>query len=220
MRRTPSPWPSASRTASGRHDRRVIASVEGRVGAIAPDSLVIETGGVGYRVFCGPGTLAAARAGQALKLHTHHLVRDDLQALYGFRTTEELGFFELLITVTGVGPKVGLAIVGSRPVADLQLAILQGDEAILTAVTGVGKRLAARIVLELKEKVAAAGGAGAVGRAGTAGASESEVGAALQALGYSANEAREASRGAVASLPPGASLEDRVKAALRVLRRD
>ena len=78
---------------------------------------------------------------------------------------EELGFFELLITVTGVGPKVGLAIVSSRPVADLQLAILQGDEAVLTAVSGVGKRLAGRIVLELKEKVAAAGGGRAARRA-------------------------------------------------------
>jgi Holliday junction DNA helicase RuvA len=198
----------------------VIASVEGRVGGISPDSVVIEAGGVGYRVFCGPNTLSAARDGTSLRLHTHHVVRDDVQALYGFRTTEELGFFELLITVTGVGPKVGLAIVSSRPVADLQLAIFQGDEANLTAITGVGKRLAARIVLELKERVSAAGGAGVVGAAGSTGASESEVSAALQALGYSANEARDASRGAVASLPPGASLEDRVKAALRVLRRD
>jgi Holliday junction DNA helicase RuvA len=220
MPRMRSPLRSAWPTASGRRDARVIASEEGRVAAIAPDSLVIEAGGIGYRIFCGPGTLAGARGGAALKLHTHHQVRDDLEALYGFRTAEELGFFELLITVTGVGPRVGLAIVSSRPVADLQLAILQGDEAILTAVSGVGKRLAARIVLELKEKVSAAGGAGSIGQKGSTGASESEVGAALQALGYSAGEAREASRGAVASLPPGASLEDRVKAALRVLRRD
>jgi Holliday junction DNA helicase RuvA len=167
-------------------------------------------------VFCGPSTLAAARSGQSMKLHTHHLVRDDLQALYGFRTVEELGFFELLITVTGVGPKVGLSIISSRPVPDLQLAILQGDEAVLTAVSGVGKRLAARIVLELKEKVAAAGSAGAAGGAG----GESEVVAALQALGYSAGEARDASRAALAATPVGASLEERVKAALRELRRD
>ena len=135
----------------------MIASVEGLVAAVTADALIIDVGGVGYRVFCGPGTIAGAKAGSRLKLHTHHLVREDVQALYGFRTVEELGFFELLTTVTGVGPKVALAIVSSRPVADLQLAILQGDEAILTAVSGVGKRLAARIVLELKEKVSAAG---------------------------------------------------------------
>ncbi len=196
----------------------MIAFVEGRVVSISADSVVIEAGGVGYRIFCGPGTLTALREGETAKLHTHHLVREDLQALYGFRTTEELGFFELLTTVTGVGPKVALAIVSSRPVADLQLAILQGDDGVLTAVSGVGKKLAARIVLELKEKVSAAG-AGALGGV-SAGSSESEVGAALQALGYTASEAREAARGAVAALPVGASLEERVKAALRVLRRD
>ena len=198
----------------------MIASLEGKVGAVSSDAVVIKVAGVGYRVFAGPGTLIALRQGQTVELYIHHLVREDLQALYGFRSTEELGFFELLITVTGVGPKVGLAIVSSRPVADLQLAILQGDEAILPAVSGVGKRLAARIVLELKEKVAAAGGAAGSGHAGGTGASESEVSAALQALGYSAAEAREASRSAVTGLPAGASLEDRVKAALRDLRRD
>jgi Holliday junction DNA helicase RuvA len=196
----------------------VIAFIEGRVASVAPDSTVLQAGGVGYRIFCGPATLATLREGEVTRLHTHHLVREDLQALYGFRTTEELGFFELLTTVTGVGPRVALAIVSSRPVADLQLAILQGDEGVLTAVSGVGKKLAARVVLELREKVSAAG-ADAV-RGVTAGTSESEVSAALQALGYTASEAREAARGAVSALPVGASLEERVKAALRVLRRD
>jgi len=196
----------------------VIAFVEGRVVTLAPDSAVIQAGGVGYRVFCGPATLSALREGTDARLYTHHLVREDMQALYGFRTTDELGFFELLTTVTGVGPKVALAIVSSRPVADIQLAIMQGDEGVLTAVSGVGKRLGARIVLELKERVSAAG---AVALGGPLhGSSESEVSAALQALGYTASEAREASRGAVAALPVGASLEERVKAALRVLRRD
>ncbi|MGI8703726.1 MAG: Holliday junction branch migration protein RuvA, partial [Candidatus Limnocylindrales bacterium] len=172
-----------------------------------------------YQVFAGPGTLAAVREGSRFKVHTYHLVREDQQALYGFRSPEELAFFELLLTVTGVGPKVALAIVSSRPVTDLQLAIFQGDEAVLTAVSGVGKRLGARIVLELKEKVAAASAA-ATASGGAAGSAESEVAGALQALGYSPGEAREAARGAVAAGSVGSSLEDRVKAALRVLRRD
>ena len=92
----------------------VIASVEGVVGAVAADSLVIEVGGLGYRVFAAPAVLAAAQPGKMLKLHTYHLVREDQQALYGFRSAEELGFFNLLLTVNGVGPKVALAIVGSR----------------------------------------------------------------------------------------------------------
>jgi Holliday junction DNA helicase RuvA len=196
----------------------LIAFVDGTVVAISADSAVLQAGGVGYRVFCGPGTLSDLREGQSARLWTHHLVREDQQALYGFSTTEELGFFELLTTVTGVGPKVALAIVGSRPVADLQLAIFQGDEGVLTAVTGVGKKLAARIVLELKEKVSAAGAS--AGAAGVAGSAESEVVAALQALGYTASEARASASAALSALPVGSTLEDRVKAALRVLRRD
>ena len=135
----------------------MIASVEGVVGAVAADSLVIEVGGIGYRVFAAPAVLASAQPGGRLKLHTFHLVREDQQALYGFRSTEELGFFTLLLTVNGVGPKVALAIVGSRPTPDLQLAIMAQDQAVLVAIPGIGKKLAERIIFELKEKVAAAG---------------------------------------------------------------
>ncbi|MEX1336321.1 MAG: Holliday junction branch migration protein RuvA [Candidatus Limnocylindrales bacterium] len=191
----------------------MIASLEGVVTQVSGTDVVLEVNGVGYRVYLGPSTLAGITAGQRLKLHTHHLVREDAQALYGFASTEELAFFELITTVSGVGPKVGLAIVSSRPVADLQLAILQGDDAVLTAVSGVGKRLAGRIVLELREKVDAAGTA-AAGHGG----SEAEVVAALEALGYSSTEGREAARAAVGTLPPDASLEDRVKKALGSLR--
>ena len=193
----------------------MIASLDGTVSAVFADSLILEVGGVGYRVFAAPSVLAGTPVGGRLKLFTHHLVREDLQALYGFRSPEELGFFGLLLTVTGVGPKVALGIVGSRPVGDLQIAILSDDLAMLTAVPGVGKKLAARVVLELKEKVAAAGVSAGV--AGGGPAAESEVVAALLALGYSAGEARQASREALADLGVGPSLEDRVKAALRTL---
>ncbi len=198
----------------------MIASVEGRVGAISADSLVIEVGGIGYRVFVAPSVLAKAQPGATLKLHTYHLVREDQQALYGFAGPDELGFFSQLLAVTGVGPKVALSIVGARPVADLQLAILQDDQAVLIAISGVGRKLAARVVLELKEKVAAAGlaAAGAGGWAAEA-ATEGEVVAALQALGYTLGEARDAARAALDRSAVGASLEDRVKAALRTLVR-
>ena len=197
----------------------MIASVDGTVAAVGADSLVLEVGGIGYRVFAAPAVLTAAEPGRRLKLHTHHLVREDLQALYGFRTVDELGFFGLLMTVTGVGPRVALAIVGSRPVAELQLAILAGDEAVLTSISGVGKRLAGRIILELKEKVAAAGsGAGIGGAVGPGrrggGPTEGDVVAALQALGYTLAEARDAAK-AAGGVAPGATLEERVKAALR-----
>jgi len=197
----------------------MIASIDGVVGAVFGDCMIVEVSGIGYRIFCAPSLLAVARPGERTKLFTHHLVREDLQALYGFRSPEELGFFGLLQTVSGVGPKVALAIVGSRPVGDLQLAIMSDDQAILTAVPGVGKRLAARVCLELKEKVAAAGIAASGGAAASAPASEPEVVAALLALGYSTAEARQASRDALADTSVGPGLEDRVKAALRTLLR-
>jgi holliday junction DNA helicase RuvA len=199
----------------------VIASVEGNVAAVSFDSLVIEVGGIGYQVFAAPAILATAAPGSRLKLHTFHLVREDQQALYGFRSPEELGFFTQLLTVTGVGPKVALAIVGSRPTPDLQLAIMQQDQAVLVSIPGIGKKLAERIIFELKEKVTAAGvAASTAALAGTTGAAEGEIVGALQALGYSLGEAREASRAALALTRATDSLEDRVKAALRTLVRE
>lgn len=206
----------------------MIASVEGVVGAVSLDSLVLETGGVGYRIYAAPSVLVSAPAGSRLKLFTHHVVREDAQLLFGFRTAEELGFFTLLLTVTGVGPKVAMAIAGSRPTAELQLAILQQDMAMLVAIPGIGKKLAERVIFELKEKVAAAGlaaGAASGGGAPVAGlatgaGTEDEVAGALQALGYSLAEAREAARMVMRSTEPGVSLEERVKGALRLLARD
>jgi len=196
----------------------MIASIEGVVAAVGTDSLVLEVGGIGYRVHAAPAILATAAPGSRLKLHTHHLVREDQQALFGFRTVEDLGFFNLLLTVTGVGPKVALAIVGSRPTPDLQLAIMQQDHAVLVSIPGIGRKLAERVIFELKEKVAAAGVAAASAVGATPG--EGEVVAALQALGYSIGEARDASRAALRDLEPSSTLEDRVKAALRTLLRE
>ncbi|HLX35814.1 MAG TPA: Holliday junction branch migration protein RuvA [Candidatus Limnocylindrales bacterium] len=205
----------------------MIASLEGTVGAVGLDSLVVEVGGVGYRVFAAPSLLVLSTPGTRIKVFTHHVVREDAQQLFGFRTVEELGFFGLLLTVTGVGPKVAMAIVGSRPTAELQLAIMQQDMAMLVAIPGIGKKLAERVIFELKEKVAAAGLAAGVaaGGAPTAGlvigaGTEDEVAGALQALGYSLGEAREAARMVMRSTEPGVSLEERVKGALRLLARD
>ena len=180
----------------------MIASVEGTVGAIAADSLVLEVGGIGYRVFTSPAVISAARPGTTVSSSTPITSSARTSRLCtASRTSDELGFFELLLTVTGVGPKVALAIVGSRPVADLQLAIIEQDQAMLVSIPGIGKKLAERIIFELKEKVAAAGVA-ARSSAAAGGAGEGEVVAALQALGYSLDEARDAARAALTE--PGA----------------
>jgi Holliday junction DNA helicase RuvA len=178
---------------------------------IGPDYVVVEIGGVGYRVVVAPKLLARLRPEREAHFFIHHLVREDQQALFGFGSAEELAFFELLMTVTGVGPRLALAIVGAHPVTRLQLAIVSEDLDLLTSVTGVGRRTAQRIVLELREKIHAA--SIAVGPGAT---SDADVVAALESLGYTNTEARRAA-GTVAGTDD--ALDARIKAALQELAR-
>jgi len=190
----------------------MIGSLRGPVTHAGAEFVVIELGGVGYRVMVAPALLAKLRPDREAHLFIHHLVREDQQALFGFGTPEELAFFELLMTVTGVGPRLALAITSAYPVTKLQLAIVTDDLDLLTSVSGVGRKTAQRIGLELKEKIHAAGIA-ASGGAST----DSDVVAALESLGYTASEARRAA-GSVAASTNG-ELDARIKAALQELAR-
>ena len=190
----------------------MIGSVRGTVTHVGPDSALIEVGGIGYRVVAGPALLGKLRQGSEASVYTHHLVREDQQALFGFATTEELAFFEMLMTVSQVGPRLALAITSAHAVTKLQLAIVSDDAGVFTTVSGVGRKTAQRIILELKEKVHAAGIA-----AGGAAAPDSDVVAALESLGYSQSEARRAA-GAVAGTD--GQLDARIKAALQELARN
>ena len=190
----------------------MIGSVRGRVTHLGLDFALVEVGGLGYRIVAGPALLAKLRQGSEASVFTHHLVREDQQALFGFATTEELAFFELLMTVSSVGPRLALAIVSAHPVTKLQLAIVTDDADVFTSVSGVGRKTAQRIILELREKVHAAGIA-----AGGAAATDSDVVAALESLGYSANEARKA---AAAVAGTEGQLDARIKAALQELARN
>jgi Holliday junction DNA helicase RuvA len=189
----------------------MIGSVRGPVTHLGPDYVLIEVGGIGYRVIAGPSLLSKLRVRREASVYTHHLVREDQEALFGFGTTEELAFFELLMTVSQVGPRLALAITAAHAVTKLQLAIVTDDVDVFTSVSGVGRKTAQRIILELKEKVHAAGIA-----AGGAGTTDSDVVAALESLGYSATEARRAA-GAVAGT--AGELDARIKAALQELAR-
>lgn len=190
----------------------MIGSLRGPISHIGQDWVVLELGGVGYRVVVSPSLLARLRKDHEAHLFIHHLVREDQQALFGFGSSEELAFFELLMTVTGVGPRLALAITSAYPVTKLQLAIVTDDLDLLTSVSGVGRKTAQRIGLELKEKIHAAGIA-ASGGAST----DSDVVAALESLGYTASEARRAA-GSVAASTNG-ELDARIKAALQELAR-
>ena len=189
----------------------MIGSLRGPVSHIGVDHVLIDIGGVGYRVVVAPALLGKLHVGSEATLLVHHLVREDQQALFGFAKPEELAFFELLMTVNGVGPRLALAITSAHPVTRLQMAIVTDDLDVLTSVSGVGRKTAERIVLELREKIHAAGIA-----VGPGAAADSDVVAALESLGYTSSEARRAA-GSVATIDGG--LDERIRAALQELAR-
>jgi Holliday junction DNA helicase RuvA len=132
----------------------MISLVSGTVAVRRGDHVVVDTGGVGYRLAVSAETLRRVPAvGREVVLHTHLVVRDDALALYGFATEEERSLFLMLLGVQSVGPKVALAVLSGGPPRDLLKAVAGGDAARLQAVPGIGKRTAERIVVELKEKV-------------------------------------------------------------------
>jgi Holliday junction DNA helicase RuvA len=190
----------------------VIAELEGRVSRLSPTHLVVMVGGVGYRVAVTPSTVErATHSRDHMRLLVHTVVRDDAIDLYGFAAEDELDLFELLLTVSGVGPKTALGIIGGAAVDVLREGLASGDAAYLTKVAGVGKKQAERLVLELKGKV---GSLGASPVSGTAGGGADAV-EALAALGCSDADARAA----VAKQDRSLSAEEIVRRALKELGR-
>jgi len=177
--------------------------LDGTVAEILPYLAVIDCGGVGYACKTTNTTLAVLKKGQRKKLYTYLNVGENLFELYGFATQSELNSFKLLIGVSGVGPKAALAILSSGTPETLAMAIVTGDEKSLTAAPGVGKKIAQRIILELKDKMAkeAASGLDFSGGRGTSapalfGSSKAaEAAQALAVLGYSSQEVGVALKG-------------------------
>jgi holliday junction DNA helicase RuvA len=197
----------------------VIALVAGEVAVRRPDHVVVETaGGVGYRLAVSAETLRQVPAvGRPVSLHSHLVVRDDALALYGFATEEERDLFLLLLGVQSVGPKVALAVLGGGPPRELVRALAAGDVARLTAVPGIGKRTAERIVVELREKVGAPDADPAAAAGGitvTRGDDPRRVARdGLLELGYAPAEAQALLEGA-----DGATAEELLASALRAAR--
>jgi len=188
----------------------MIARLHGKVAAVGQDSLVVDVGGVGYRVRVPRSVLEEVRGtGDTVTLHTHLHVRENELTLYGCSSEDELGLFETLLSVSGIGPRSAMNIVSNVPVETLREAVARGDAGALARLPGVGKRTAERLVAELKGKL----GTAAASPLGTLSAGDAEVIAALTALGYSVAEAQQA----LAGLPPAGSLplEERIRLALR-----
>ncbi len=188
----------------------MISSLHGKVESLGSDWATINVGGIGFQVYMPTSTLSALGAiGKEVQLYTHLHLREDNATLYGFASAEELTLFQTLIGVSGLGPKLALAMLSGMNVEQLVTAIATGSADLLTVIPGIGKKVANRIVLELKEKI----GAGWIATPVTQLAQENaDVLAALTALGYSAVEATKA----VTTLPLSSdlSLEEKVKLAL------
>ncbi|MHC0428678.1 Holliday junction branch migration protein RuvA [Streptomyces sp. O3] len=201
----------------------MIVFVSGPVAALAPDSAVVEVGGIGMAVQCAPATLSGLRVGEQARLATSLVVREDSLTLYGFADDDERQTFELLQTASGVGPRLAQAMLAVHSPDDLRRAVATGDEKALTAVPGIGKKGAQKLLLELKDRIGEPLGQTPAARAPQADASwRDQLHTALIGLGYATREADEA----VAAVAPQAAAADGapqvgqlLKAALQTLNR-
>jgi holliday junction DNA helicase RuvA len=185
----------------------MIGSLRGKIISKTEKSVLIEANGVGYKVSVSPDTISKINSNSGevfLLIHTH--VREDAFDLYGFLNKGELEFFEMLINVSGIGPKGALSILGITSIETLRKAISSNDTSYLTKISGIGKKTAEKIVLELRDKV---------GEKSEDGSLQGELDTleALKSLGYSQNEARDALK----EIPAGLDTNGKIREALKIL---
>jgi Holliday junction DNA helicase RuvA len=188
----------------------MIAHVSGEVVEKSGSAIIIDVGGIGYEVQVATGDFEAATLGNTIKLYTHDHLRENAHELFGFSTLPAKRLFELLTSVSGVGPKMGLAILSLGDAESIRSAVAAGDAAFIQRASGVGKRIAERIVVDLKGKVGAPG----IATMSQTQSSNDDALGALLALGYSLQQANEA----LAMVAPG-DAQTRIKAALKQLGR-
>ena len=188
----------------------MISFLDGTIKAVRKNYIVVMTDYVGYKVHVTPQILLNVRQTQKISLFTHTYVREDQLALYGFSTLNELEFFEMLLGVSGIGPKSALAIMSVGDLEVIKNGILNQDTAVFTQVSGVGRKTAERLIIELKDKVAD----GKIVSEDGAPSAHADVIEVLMALGYSRTEAREA----LMAVPGDITVsEDKIRFALRSL---
>ena len=191
----------------------MISHLTGQIIHKSLNSVVLEVSGIGYKVSMPSETLSeiTKSGNKSLSLWTYQAIREDSSELYGFLNRETLEFFELLITISGIGPKTALSVLNASSIENLQMAISSGETSYLTKISGIGRKLAEKIVFELKEKVG-----GGKGELSGVMKGDADVLEALISLGYSEREAREA----IKKLPKNVTgTSNRVKTVLKVLGR-
>lgn len=185
----------------------MIGSIRGKMILKTEKFLLVETGGVGYKISVSPDTLAKSKKlNDEIFLFIHSHIREDAFDLYGFLSQEELEFFEMLINVSGIGPKGALSILGITTIETLRKAISTGDTSYLTKISGIGKKTAEKIVIELRDKVG-------VALEGSSLQVEIDALEALKSLGYSGAEAREALK----KVSPDTNTNTKIREALKIL---
>lgn len=188
----------------------MISHLSGTIFLKGLKDVIVDVQGVGFRVFCGVETLQKIpEKGGKVNFWTHHAIREDSHELYGFLHKEELEFFDMLIEIPGIGPKSALGVMALAPLDTLKRAIAAGEITYLTKVSGIGKKMAQKIILELREKLA--------GQSETSGsdlAGDADVLEALISLGYSRQQARSALQKVPSSI---ISTNDRIKEAIKIV---
>jgi len=187
----------------------MISQITGKVARVSEKSLTIDVNGVGYEIKTSPLILEKAKVGSIRTFFTYLYVREDIMELFGFDDERELGFFKKLITVSGVGPKSALTIMSLASVDELQNGIRQGDASLLTKVSGIGKKTAERLIVELKNKIELGDRSD---EHASVGVNDGQVIDGLVGLGYTVKEAREAARLVDKDID---NVKDRIKAALK-----
>ncbi len=188
----------------------MIGYIEGKILSTTKDALLVNVGGVGYIVHVSSSLLTRATPNSTIGLFTHLAVREDALDLYGFEAQGEVSLFQQFISISGIGPKSGLSIMNLADEHTLRTAISAGDTAYLTRVSGIGKKIAEKVVLELKDKMVVTGDSSPLVR------EDSDVLQALEALGYGKNEAREALK---LITKDAKGTNERLKEALKILGR-
>jgi holliday junction DNA helicase RuvA len=191
----------------------MIAGLKGIIESVGANWLIIDVNGISFQVFVPSSTLSSmSTVGQPARLFTHLHVREDNLSIFGFGSARDLSLFEIMITVKGIGPKLGLALLSAMNVDQLSSAIASGDANMLTGVPGIGKKTADRIVLELKDKIS---GSWILSQEFESSQGNGDVISALTSLGYSVIEATRA----VSTLPSSSKLEleEKIKLALKYL---
>ena len=188
----------------------MIASLKGKLESLGSEWAIINVGGIGFQVYMPTSTLSTlGSTGKEVSLYTHFHLREDNATLYGFASAQELALFQTLLGVSGLGPKLALAMLSAMSVDKLTMAIATSSSDLLTEIPGIGKKMANRLILELKDKIGA-------GWAGTPAAElameNTEVISALTSLGYSVTEASRAVATLTSSDLP---LEEKIKLALQ-----